>query len=211
MKEILTAGINELTVMDHSNSAQARWQGGCLAAFSTAFGYANPQWLEKYRHLPLEELGPFKPIMVPTAVPQNLPLDQEVTRGSHASLGSIAAAKLNPDVYLDLGKLRDRLKWYCSVKDQPGLLLRFQEYDRTAAELAGGPYTGEGDREFLGLTVTDEVGNYIFRFSRDLGDIVDELDDQVTGGPAAAGTTCRKSCATSTSRKLATRPQSSTK
>ena len=80
-------------------------------------------------------------------------------------------------------RLRDRLKWYCSVKDQAGLLLRFHEYDRTGAELAGGAYSGAGEREMLGLAVTDEVGNYIFRFSRDLADVVDELDDQVVGGP----------------------------
>lgn len=143
--------------------------------------------LEKYRYLPLEELGPFTPIMLPTAVPpQTIFDDQRLNYAIKPELGSVVAAKISPEVYLDLGKLRDRLKLYCSVKDQGGLLLRFQEYDRTAAELAGGPYTGEGDREFLGLAATDEVGNYIFRFSRDLEDIVDELDDQVAGGPDLA-------------------------
>lgn len=149
----------------------------------TTFYPDRLQKLEKYRHLPLEELGPFKPLMLPTAVPQQPITNQIFSRAVQAPLGSIAAAKLGTDVYLDLGKLRDRLKLYCSVKDQAGLLLRFQEYDRTGAELAGGAYTGDGDREMLGLTVTDEVGNYIFRFSRDLADIVDELDDQVVGGP----------------------------
>ncbi len=143
--------------------------------------------LEKYRHLPVEELGPFTPIMLPTAVsPQSSAFDRELSLNVKPQLASVAAANLSSQIYLDLGKLRDRLKLYCSVKDQGGLLLRFQEYDRTAAELAGGPYTGEGDREFLGLAVTDEVGNYVFRFSRDLGDIVDELDDQVAGGPDLA-------------------------
>ena len=142
--------------------------------------------LEKYRYLPLEELSPFTPLMLPTAVPQQPTINQTFTRASQPQLGSVAAAKLNPDVYIDLGKLRDRLKWYCSVKDQAGLLLRFQEYDRTAAELAGGSYSGEGEREVLGLTVTDEVGNYVFRFSRDLTDIADEVDDLVIGGPDLA-------------------------
>ncbi|MFZ1395250.1 MAG: hypothetical protein WAS33_00030 [Candidatus Promineifilaceae bacterium] len=139
--------------------------------------------LEKYRHLPLEELGPFTPLMLPTAVPPQLTLTQNNTFALRPELASVAASKIRPEVYLDLGKLRDRLRLYCSVKDQAGLLLRFQEYDRTAAELAGGAYSGTGDRETLGLTATDEVGNYIFRFSRDLGDVVDELDDQVIGGP----------------------------
>ncbi|MCB9006893.1 MAG: hypothetical protein H6656_05940 [Ardenticatenaceae bacterium] len=151
-----------------------------------AFYPERLQKLEKYRHLPLEELGAFTPIMLPTAVPSQPALDQLFTRANQAPLGSIAAAQLDTDLYVDLGKLRDRLKWYCSVKDQAGLLLRFQEYDRTAAELAGGAYSGDGDREFLGLAVTDEVGNYVFRFSRDLDDIVDELDDQVVGGPDLA-------------------------
>ncbi len=48
----------------------------------------------------------------------------------------------------------------CNVDPAPGLLLRFQEYDRTVAEKSGGPYTGTGDRQDLGLAVTDELGNY---------------------------------------------------
>ncbi|WP_420642730.1 hypothetical protein [Candidatus Leptofilum sp.] len=139
--------------------------------------------LEKYRHLPVEELGPFTPMMLPTAVPQAASFNQNLSFVAKREIASVAAANIKPELYLDLGKLRDRLKLYCSVKDQAGLLLRFQEYDRTDAELAGGPYTGEGDREMLGLTATDEVGNYVFRFSRDLADVVDELDDQVIGGP----------------------------
>ncbi|MCP4420967.1 MAG: hypothetical protein GY805_30520, partial [Chloroflexi bacterium] len=134
----------------------------------------------------LEELGDFTPMMLPTAVPKPTYISQSYSRAIKPELGSVAANAIGPELYLDLGKLRDRLNWYCSVKDQPGLLLRFQEYDRTAAELAGGSYSGEGDREMLGLTVTDEVGNYIFRFSRDLDDVVDELDDLVDGGPSLA-------------------------
>ena len=155
-------------------------------AFKDAVAALYPDRLkkfEKYRYLPVEELGPFTPLMLPTAVPPQPTINQNFSRAIQPQLGSVAATKLNPDVYLDLGKLRDRLKWYCSVKDQAGLLLRFQEYDRTGAELAGGAYSGDGERETLGLAVTDEVGNYIFRFSRDLADVVDELDDQVVGGP----------------------------
>jgi hypothetical protein len=51
------------------------------------------------------------------------------------------------------------------VEPAPGLLLRFQRYTRTADELQDdGPYTGAGAREHLGQAVTDEQGNYIFRF-----------------------------------------------
>src|SRR5262249_19689637 len=75
---------------------------------------------------------------------------------------------LHRDDLLAIAKISDRYKigFLCDVENAPGLLLRFQEYDRTAAEKLGGPYTGEGPRENLGLTVTDEVGNYIFHFSR---------------------------------------------
>ena len=44
-------------------------------------------------------------------------------------------------------------------------LLRFQDYTPTAAEAAGGPYTGTGARTTLGVTTTDRNGNYIFRFT----------------------------------------------
>lgn len=53
--------------------------------------------------------------------------------------------------------------------------LRFQEYDRTPAELAGGSYTGTGPRRNLGTTTTDRHGNYIFRFTMSLADYLDEI------------------------------------
>jgi hypothetical protein len=61
-------------------------------------------------------------------------------------------------------------------------VLRFQEYDRTNAELAGGPYTGEGNRENLGVCVTDKNGNYIFRFSRSIAQFLEEADVDVAVG-----------------------------
>ncbi len=56
----------------------------------------------------------------------------------------------------------------CNVGPAVNTTLTFEEYDRTAAELAGGPYTGTGDRRLLGDTITDMHGNYIFRFSFDM-------------------------------------------
>jgi hypothetical protein len=44
-------------------------------------------------------------------------------------------------------------------------LLRFQDYTPTAAEAAGGPYTGTGARTTLGVTTTDRNGNYVFHFT----------------------------------------------
>jgi hypothetical protein len=85
-----------------------------------------------------------------------------------------------------IAKFKDAFKQACSVKSQPGLLLRFLEYDRTSAELAGGPYTGTGARQVLGLAVTDERGNYIFRFSWGLADAAAETTDIVAGGAPLA-------------------------
>lgn len=86
----------------------------------------------------------------------------------------------------NLGKLIDIYRFGCTVKDAPGILLRFLEYDRTVDELLGGPYSGAGARLPLGLTATDEVGNYIFRFTQTLEELATEVSDQVEGGPTLA-------------------------
>lgn len=86
----------------------------------------------------------------------------------------------------EFARIADSFKLACSVKDQPGLLLRFLEYDRTADELIGGPYSGEGNRQILGLTVTDELGNYIFHFSQSYEDIAEEVSDVEASGPPLA-------------------------
>lgn len=87
---------------------------------------------------------PFKP----------LPLRAGVSRLAHSDLETIA-------------KIRDAaIRFRCQMESAPCLQLRFQDYDRTATEKGGGPYTGTGLREDLGTAVTDELGNYIFRFHR---------------------------------------------
>ncbi len=63
-----------------------------------------------------------------------------------------------------IARLRDEaLRHGCDATPAPGVALRFQRYNRTAAELLDGPYSGRGLREELGLAVTDEQGHYIFR------------------------------------------------
>lgn len=44
--------------------------------------------------------------------------------------------------------------------------LHFFEYIRTATEFNGGPYSGEGKRKRLGSCISDQFGNYIFRFCK---------------------------------------------
>ena len=78
-----------------------------------------------------------------------------------------------------LGKLWDVGARLCLSGPLVNAGLRFQEYDRTAAELNGEVYTGEGNREELGQVSSDRNGNYIFRFKRSLPQIIDEADIDV--------------------------------
>lgn len=81
---------------------------------------------------------------------------------------------------IELAKIIDDLFYtqLCSVEPAPNITLTFEEYDRTAAEKAGGAYTGTGNRQLLGDTITDAYGNYIFRFTFDMTfpDIADSID-----------------------------------
>lgn len=69
---------------------------------------------------------------------------------------------------LELSKYFGGIMFPCLTDPGSNLTLSFEEYDRTAAELAGGGYTGTGNRRLLGDTITDMNGNYIFRFSFDM-------------------------------------------
>lgn len=146
---------------------------------------------------------PFRPMMIPLAESERgSVLAAQKTRAEARTLGSqildiqsdaetskatVGSALLSKysDSILELAKSKDIFSPICTTKARPGLLLRFQEYDRTAAELVGGPYTAAGNRQTLGLTVSDELGNYIFRFTRTLADISDEIID-IPGGVSTA-------------------------
>ncbi len=73
-----------------------------------------------------------------------------------------------PDNRIKLVKDIEGLFLNCFTGAGSNLTLTFEEYDRTAGELAGGAYTGLGNRRLLGDTITDMNGNYIFRFSFDM-------------------------------------------
>ena len=77
----------------------------------------------------------------------------------------------------ELARVKDFQLLPCTVKKMTQTLLRFIEYDRTESEKLGDPYTGEGNREILGTSITDEQGNYVFRFSQSLTQIVEEGTD----------------------------------
>jgi hypothetical protein len=84
--------------------------------------------------------------------------------GANSAVQALAISQDKIKLVRDLGKLF----MPCFTDPGSNLTLTFEEYDRTAAELAGGAYTGEGNRRLLGDTITDMNGNYIFRFSFDM-------------------------------------------
>ncbi len=151
---------------------------------------------EKRPPIPDPEPDPFafRPMMIPLGMelPDTEQSIERITARKAAALPvksalSQATWPAGTRPYLpDLLKFKDKFKLRCKVEDQPGLLLRFIEYDRTASELGGGAYTGTGDRQILGLAVTDEQGNYIFRFSRTLEDIAEEFEDVPSGSSSLA-------------------------
>ena len=112
----------------------------------------------------------------------------EVSTRQHVSGQSASIAMLDGALTQKIGSLLDGLQkqfLLCKTTTLANYGLRFQEYDRTAAELGGGAYTGTGDREDLGTTATDPFGNYVFRFSRTLSEIVDEVLHDVAVGEDA--------------------------
>lgn len=83
---------------------------------------------------------------------------------------------------LALSTIIDHAYLWCTTSPAPHLTLNFQEYDRSASELGGGPYTGSGARTLLGSIITDMNGNYIFRFTQSLGQSISEVFTDVAAG-----------------------------
>lgn len=141
-------------------------------------------------------LQTFTPLVLPTPRAAALPARAyQVTRGLEATAPRqlVLSAKapqnlLDAGLTAKLGTLQDGFKRYplnCKTTTLGNYGLRFQEYDRTSAELSGGAYSGTGDRENLGTTATDPFGNYVFRFSRSVSDIIEEgLNDLAVGEDA---------------------------
>jgi hypothetical protein len=85
-----------------------------------------------------------------------------------------------------LGSIKDSLKFVCTTEPAANITLNFEEYDRTAAELAGGPYSGTGSRTSLGSAITDMFGNYIYRFRQSLSELGDEITEDIAAGETQA-------------------------
>lgn len=78
-----------------------------------------------------------------------------------------------------------RFKLFCETGPLPNAILRVQEYDRSAAELAGAPYSGLGERELQGMTICDRNGNYIFRIRMTGDKVSDEILSDTANGETA--------------------------
>ncbi len=161
-----------------------------------------PERVKEYERPPLPipdpDPDPFIPMMLPlreqTAVPPKL--GQEMRMASDAAnadespgliAGRVITLANQPTRAVEydrvaLADLVSKLRLRCDVEALPGFVLRFNEYDRTDAELTGGAYNGDGNRELLGHAVTDRNGNYIFRFSREISDTLNEYFEDTAGG-----------------------------
>lgn len=144
--------------------------------------------------------APFKTMMIPVLGNQPMPLKTAsvFTRSIAANTKSSRAAAETTDQVtflknvvaqptpvatlekynydrVALGSIIDKPYFICVREDVTNQTLRFYEYDRTVSELAGGPYTGDGDKLDLGTTITDVNGNYVFRFTQTPSELVNEI------------------------------------
>jgi hypothetical protein len=113
---------------------------------------------------------------------------------SSSSLSSLAASPASPLATASASRfdqiavagIVDHLWRFCQTGPLAGRVLRFLQYDRTNAELAGGVYTGTGARETLGVCTTDRNGNYVFRFQRNLTQYIHEAEVDIASGESFA-------------------------
>ena len=86
-----------------------------------------------------------------------------------------------------IAELKAGIRRFCVTEKLPFISLDFTDYDRTFAELHGSPYAGNGDRTPLGSAATDMNGNYIFRFTRSLGEALEDIFNDVAVGESQFG------------------------
>lgn len=78
----------------------------------------------------------------------------------------VGAGLLSPAELASIAEVRDAgLRLRCEMAPAPKLRLSFQQYHRSAPECTGAPYRGQGRRVALGSAITDDHGNYLFRFN----------------------------------------------
>ena len=108
--------------------------------------------------------------------PAEFVFERTATTASAQRVQAISQESLALATIIDHGYL------WCTTNPASNITLNFAEYDRSASELAGGPYTGSGPRTPLGSVITDINGNYIFRFTQSLSELFDEVFNDVAPG-----------------------------
>lgn len=157
-----------------------------------------PELVLPWPPLPNPPDPPFRPLVLPVGTQQALPsrkvqlLTQSESYDNRAAgtvrvleYATVSETRMNTRLNanpalaeLAITKLRPR----CTVDPLPDTVVRFQEYDRSPVELAGGAYTGTGPRHALGSALTDRNGNYVFRFTLSIADIASEVVADVAPG-----------------------------
>lgn len=98
---------------------------------------------------------------------------------------SLFRSAIKDNVRQEAISVASRFKLLCETGPLPNAVLRVQEYDRSAAELSGAPYSGLGDRELQGTTICDRNGNYIFRVRMTGEKVSDEILTDTAAGESA--------------------------
>jgi hypothetical protein len=114
--------------------------------------------------------------------PQNLLSDFQLLGSRNLSAANIISRERYLVDKVSIAKLKDSIRFVCNTDVGNNLTLNFLEYDRSASELAGGPYIGNGNTSMLGSAITDMNGNYIFRFTQSTAETVHEIEEDVAGG-----------------------------
>ncbi|XZF12509.1 hypothetical protein ACTHGU_12010 [Chitinophagaceae bacterium MMS25-I14] len=111
-----------------------------------------------------------------------LGMDQfELVRTTQTNVNARLSSQATFDK-VSLASQIDKLRFVCSTTPAANVTLSFEEYDRTLAEKLGGVYTGTGNRQLLGDTITDMNGNYIFRFTfNSFSQLIEGLTDIAAG------------------------------
>lgn len=129
---------------------------------------------------PHPDPGPFRPFLLPVGDNPIVPAQQVSVFADTAGLTEAAAAtpasqlvtvnvpSVSPAVSLSALEAASLFipNRFCQSGALAQFVLDFWDYTPTASEAAGGPYTGTGARNLLGVTTTDLLGNYVFRFTR---------------------------------------------
>jgi hypothetical protein len=128
---------------------------------------------------PQPDPGPFRPFLLPVGDNPIVPAQQvsvfaditchtDVAAATRASqLVTVNVPSVSPAVSLSALDAASLIipNRFCQSGALAQYVLDFWDYTPTASEAAGGPYTGAGARTLLGVTTTDILGNYVFRFT----------------------------------------------